>query len=105
MGFATSPLSYADVRGVLDKALAAPKGIQIDCGTYGHAVQLRARLNKAREIDRHTNAKTYPDDHPMHGLSHYDSLRISLPRKGTPGDATLTIVKVTADTIEVKEIA
>lgn len=81
-----SPLSYADIAKVCDRALENGRGIQVKCDTIGYAHHLRQRCYEYRLIDRAQNAKTYEEEHPMHNRSVYDALifRPAVMEDGTP---------------------
>lgn len=96
MAFSTQPLSFKDVKGVMDKALAAEHGVKVKCSSYGAAMKLRHRMNAARTRDRIENKKVYPEEHPMYGCSPYDQLVMRIERNSP----FLIVQKVTEDTIE-----
>lgn len=104
MSFNKSPLAFDDVREILDKALASPRGIMIPCSTRGAAVALRVRLNYYRKMDRTQSRETYTRDHPMHGRSAYDKLVLRIPAKDTKDEKILFIEQRTAENFEIVEI-
>lgn len=74
MAKAKNVFSYADVREVFDRALAAEKGIRIKQASAGAAVSFRQRLYSFRKRDREESRKIYPPEHPHHNASAYDEL-------------------------------
>jgi hypothetical protein len=80
----TSRLAYQDCFTLFERANEEPLGIKFRCESDNFATYFRARLNKARTIDREDNALAYDSDHPMHGRSVYDDISISV-RNGAAG--------------------
>jgi hypothetical protein len=74
MPYPSSPLSYGDVKELLDKALDAERGIKLIFDKHGYAINMRQRASRFRAMDRESNKKVYPEGHPMHGRSAYDTL-------------------------------
>jgi hypothetical protein len=68
MSFPKSLRSYDDVKEIFDAALAQG-GCRVKCKQL---VNLRARLNHFRALDRDSMAQIYPAGHPRHGISIYD---------------------------------
>jgi hypothetical protein len=77
MGHSRSLRTYDDCKELFDAAVAQ-NGIRITCTRGGQAVNLRARLNHFRTLDRESMAEIYPTDHPKHGISAYDPFVIRL---------------------------
>jgi len=77
----TSLEAFADCEEHFNRALAAERGIVIECETEGQANQLRQRLNTYRVRIRTLNTKVYPEDHPMHGKSQWDHLICRIPKE------------------------
>lgn len=78
MSASNSPLAYADIRHLADRALANGRGVMLRCHDLGESISQRTRFYKMRDLDRRANKRTYPDpDHPMHGTSVYDTLVLS----------------------------
>ena len=102
MGMSKSPLSFEDVRGVLDKALAAEKGVRVPVSSEGSGRNLIQRLNSCRKSDRESNGKIYPEDHPLHKRTPYDQLMIRVSVED--GKAFVELLKRTADLIAVEVI-
>lgn len=100
MGLSNALAQYADVREILDRALEAPRGIQVTLANEGEAIHWVSRLNYFRKKDRERSTEIYPVDNPGHGRSTYDALRY----KRSKGSATVTIVRVIDDLVEVKEL-
>lgn len=61
-----------DVRGLLDKAIASPKGIRVKLHTEGQAINLRQRLYTVRSRVCQANRKRYELGHAMHDRSDWD---------------------------------
>src|SRR4051812_48606940 len=72
-----SPLSYADIREVADRALANGFCVLLKCHDHGNALSERSRFYKMRELDRKESRQTYPKGDPHHGVSVYDRLVVS----------------------------
>ena len=104
MSWSKSPLSFDDVRSTLQRALDTPKGIRIKFPTAGAAITFRQRCNHFRQADRKANRGTYAPDHPLHSASAYDELVLTIPKKGSPGDNVLSILKRAAVEFEIEEI-
>lgn len=68
----SSALSYSDIKEVLDQALAAPRGIEVEHKTVAAATRWLSRANTFRLLDRKANAKLYPEGHDLHNASPYD---------------------------------
>jgi len=73
-----SELAYAAPLGVLERAIAAPRGTCASFQTSGQALNFRQRLYTARKAQRKLNNKMYPPDHELHDASPYDSLTFIL---------------------------
>lgn len=104
MSFNRSILAFDDIRHVFDRALQTPHGLKIPCGSRGKAVNLRARFNYFRKIDRDESFKIYPPDHPMFGKSSYDKLALRIPEKGSPEENVLFIEPHSAEKYKIEEI-
>jgi len=72
----TSPLSYNDIKELLERALLAPKGLRISFESTNAAIRWLSRANSFRAVDRKANAKLYQEGHSMHMASAYDVLLI-----------------------------
>jgi hypothetical protein len=98
MGYSKSLRSYDDAKAIFDRALSEG-GIRVNCKHPGQAVNLRARLNNFRTLDRQSMCDVYPPSDPRHGISVYDPFVVRLvgddlliePR----GPADYTIVSLT----------
>lgn len=77
MGYSKSLRSYDDVKEIFDAALAQ-NGARVTCQDRGQAVNLRARLNHFRQLDRDSMAQVFPAGDPRHGVSAYDPFTIRL---------------------------
>lgn len=84
MSYSKSLRSYADVKEIFDKAVDMG-GAAVVCRTAGQAINLRARLNHFRQLDRDSMAEIYPAEHPNHGVSIYDPFVVRIL------DNTLTV--------------
>ena len=80
MSHSRSLRSYDDAKEIFDKALENG-GVLVTCRNDGQAVNLRARLNHFRQLDRDSMAQIYPADDPRHGTSIYDPFVIRLSDK------------------------
>ncbi len=80
MSTSTSRLSYGDCFDLLDRACADAKGMRVKFSTFAAAQAFRMRMYGARQIDREDNKQVYSKDHPMHGRSPYDVLRMTVQR-------------------------
>jgi len=69
-----SLLSYHDVKELLDKALASPKGLTIELKNVKEAIRWLSRANSFRILDRKNNKALYPEGHTLHSTSPYDVL-------------------------------
>jgi hypothetical protein len=63
--------SYDDVKQIFDAAVTN-EGVRVKCKNAGQAINLRARLNHFRALDRDSMAMIYLPDDPRHGCSAYD---------------------------------
>ncbi len=80
MSHSRSLRSYDDAKEIFDKAVEHG-GVVVTCHNAGQAVNLRARLNHFRQLDRDSMAQIYPADNPRHGASAYDPFVIRLVNK------------------------
>jgi len=85
MGYSKSLRTYDDVKEIFDAAIAQG-GARVTCKTTGQAVNLRARLNHFRFLDRESMSQVYPPEDPRHGTSVYDPFVIRFV-----GDSTLLL--------------
>lgn len=76
MSAPTTRQSYGDCFELWEKAIEAPEGIRFRVINGDVAINLRMRLQMARQIDRKDNLATYELGHPMHGSSIYDPLQV-----------------------------
>jgi hypothetical protein len=104
MGYNSSIKSFEDVRAVLDEALMSPTGKMSKQPTRAAAINLRARFNHFRSIDRRENKRVYPEDHHLYNRSVYDVLVLQIPPKGTPDDTTLYIRKRSPEDLQFSDI-
>ena len=74
MTISESPLAHADIKAVLDRALANGRGVKIACASIGEARNLVQRCYTFRKIDRKSNRDIYSLDDPRYGVSVYDQL-------------------------------
>lgn len=87
MGTSESRLSYPDAQAFLDAALADSIGARRPFPSYGAAYQFRVRVHSFRKICRLDNRKVHPDpQHPMHGRSEYDAIKVRDPIKDAAGE-------------------
>ncbi|WP_329700472.1 hypothetical protein [Scandinavium sp.] len=78
MSFNRTPLALEDVKRVLDRALNATRGLEVNFKTRGEAIYWRGRANYFRRLDRRENAQIYDETHILHKQSIYDKLRLEL---------------------------
>jgi len=102
MGFSDSIFSYADVRGLLDRALAAERGIRVKFNKKGAAINLRQRMNHFRRLDRRENKQTYKPGDPLYDRSQYDMLLFKLKDEGT--EFILEVVKGSEAEFDIEEM-
>ena len=77
-----SQAAYADCLDLFDRALADPVGVRVPLESEGEGRHLNQRMNYFRVLDRERMAGVYSDPaDPRHGISPYDDLRVSMPRK------------------------
>ena len=93
-----SPLSFRDIRGAGDRAIANGRGINISCADLGEANSLRFKFYKMRMLDRQENQKIYPQDHPLHARSVYDCLT-AYPAQKDDGTIVLSILVSNAEAL------
>ena len=91
----TIALNY--LQDFFNRALEEPHGLKITCKNHGEAMALRSRLNYYRLRDRQLNGKTYPEDHPMHKVSVWDSLSCHVGKAGAPDEAIVLIKPIHFD--------
>lgn len=96
-----SLLSYADIRGVMDQALASEKGVRVRCDSLGQAYNLRQRFYSYRLMDRKENAKIYQPGDPLYNTSAYDKI-IVLPEGDSAGNYWLRLEVSTAERLEAR---
>jgi hypothetical protein len=98
--------AYADCYGLLDRALASPRGVQKVCTTHEEAFRLRNRVNKARVLDRDQSRKIYSatPDHPLYNTSDYYKLTVRIEEDPGRGVWLLLIEKNIVREIEVEEL-
>lgn len=70
--------AYTDCQKLFEAALADPKGARAQIGTQEQCINMRTRMHYFRKLDRQANEKTYPMDHPNHGVSIYDPYVVRL---------------------------
>lgn len=109
MSISTSPLAFEDARETFERALRAVEngrnGIRIKFETRGGAVRFRHRMNRFRIQDREANKRVYPDpESPLHNVSPYDRLELTIPPKGSPDEVYLIIRRRTSEAFEVEEL-
>lgn len=89
-----------DIRGYLDRALTAERGIRIrGQASLPEAIKLRQRMYSYRHWDRQESRRIYEPDMPQFGTSVYDQLTIDIDRE----TFDLTITKVVMNR-EVEEL-
>lgn len=95
----TSQLSFEDVRGIFDRALASEKGIRVTQTSPGQAIHMRQRLYRFRAADRKQSMQIYAKGDSGFGVSAYDSLIVKVEGNCVfilPADsATLEIEELT----------
>lgn len=98
--FAKGINAYADVTSLLDRALASPKGIEIEFGDPTLAYRKWKHCYVVRSRSRKALLRSLPPDHPQFGCSPYDQLGFQLKR----GETVLRIVKLATLEYNLKEI-
>jgi hypothetical protein len=78
MPLPTDPLYYTDCYDLYQRALKAPAGVQKVCESKESAETFRHRLHKARVINRAHNARAFTKDNPMHNVSEYYKITITI---------------------------
>lgn len=73
-----STQNFDDIKQILDRALESSKGIRVTCETAAEAHRLRHRCNSFRVKDRETNTELYQMGDPLHGVSLYDGLVLTM---------------------------
>lgn len=98
--------AYTDCEKLFAAALADPKGARAMLNTQDACINMRTRMHYYRSLDRNANAKTYPEDHPQHGVSIYDPYIVQMfPDEDgkwwlyvTPRDANLLTIEGLSET-------
>lgn len=80
MSLPTALRAYDECRALYDRALDDPKGARACLDTYDACFAFRTRMHYFRRLDAKANAKAYPEDHPSHGTSIYDTLMVRIVR-------------------------
>lgn len=93
-----NPLSFSDVREVLDRALESPKGIRVPCETPGKAMHLRQRMNYYRAQDRKSMYEVFGADDARRGRSAFDTLIF------TVDGSSVLVKKIAEGQIKVEEL-
>lgn len=99
MPMSSSPLSFADVVAIMDRALANGRGILVTRSSMGQVHHLRQRCYEMRKLDRKANSETYEVGHPMYNRSVYDKLIFS-PRLTEAEEPCLQIDVSNAEALE-----
>lgn len=73
-----SPLAFDDVVEVLSRALEAPRGVRMEFPYEQAAHVFRRRCYAFRTQDRKNAKRRYEKGHPLHGVSDYDRINITL---------------------------
>lgn len=74
---AKSILAYEDVRFLMDKAMASPKGIRYEAETESRAKALASRAQMYRRLLRNHSKEIHDKLSPQYGVTDYDRLMIS----------------------------
>jgi hypothetical protein len=98
----TSLEAFADCEEHFNRALAAERGIVIECASEGQANRLRQRLNTYRVRIRTLNSKIYPEGDPMNGKSQWDHLICRIPKEN-PNEVVIDKQALVA-TVKVREL-
>lgn len=77
----TSTAGTKHVVLLASKALDTKKGISVECKTEAEAIKLRQIFHSLRYKDRNDSKKIWPEGHPKHGTSIYDSLETVLEKE------------------------
>lgn len=78
MALSNSRLSYTDCYELMEKAINDPVGVRVKVADRSAAAYFRARIHKARTVDRSDNAKAYEPTMPLHNASVYDQLNVTM---------------------------
>lgn len=98
--------AYGDCERLFQAALDDPKGVRAKLVTEEACYNMRTRMHYFRKLDREANSKTYPVDHPQHGVSIYDPYVVQkfIDVDGewwlyvTPRDASIITIEGLSDT-------
>jgi hypothetical protein len=94
----SSRLSYKAEYDLMDQALKTEKGVRSHIGSREASMLYRLKLNKARQLDRKTNAEAYQPGHILHGGSEYDELVFTV-REDTEGEWWVYLEKAMVPTL------
>lgn len=78
MSLPTALRAYDECRDLFDRALDDPKGARACLGTYDACFAFRTRMHYFRRLDAKANRTAYPEGHPMHAVSVYDTLQVRI---------------------------
>ena len=92
--------TYTDSEDYFEQALASARGIAVDFDTAGQATHFMQKLNAFRVKQRRTNAKVYPDEHPLHNKTPWDNIIV----RKDPEDESRSTVLLQPATLQVKKV-
>jgi hypothetical protein len=93
--------AFADLRDILDRAIAAERGLALRMETPGKAINLVQKINYFRRSERAVSRDIYPPEHPMFNRTPWDGLRVFRPAKDS---CEVHIDQLSVDILEVKDL-
>jgi hypothetical protein len=103
MPTSTSRLSYPDCEHFLQTALEDSIGARLPFPTRSKAHQYQVRLHYYRTLCRQDNRKIHIDrEHPLHGRSEFDPLKISIEGPDASGEWWVFARKYRIDEAEIE---
>lgn len=98
-----SNISWRKARSIMDIALQAQTGIQLDLDSWARAEADRAIMYKVRHQSRVQSRKMYPDpEDPNHGVSPYDVLGFWIASSVSRREMEVTFLE-TGDTVNLAD--
>jgi hypothetical protein len=72
--------AYSDCYDLFDLALQSDFGVEMSFKSYGHAMNYRLRMNRARQLDREISTRIHDKDHPEYAKSKYSVFTIRIEK-------------------------
>jgi hypothetical protein len=94
-------MSDLSLTQILDRAIQSERGVALRTESRGKAINLAQKLGRFRRDERGQSRKVYPPDHPQHGKTPWDGLRIKVS-EANPTEVVLD--RFDADILEIKEL-